>query len=106
MSASSSTPYAPWDRPETRALGCAFSSLPSKEFRACDPRLLSAGNCKVWTTFSQYGVRAINRYACRAACVCFVAAVGLERGWREREQPDHSRTTGIRTFAYWVFWAV
>lgn len=24
--------------------------------------------------------------------------VGLERGWREREQPDQSRTAGIRTF--------
>ncbi|WP_127600479.1 MgtC/SapB family protein [Nitratireductor alexandrii] len=24
--------------------------------------------------------------------------VGLERGWRERDAPDHSRTAGIRTF--------
>ncbi|TIP76937.1 MAG: MgtC/SapB family protein, partial [Mesorhizobium sp.] len=24
--------------------------------------------------------------------------VGLERGWRERDEPDHSRTAGIRTF--------
>jgi uncharacterized membrane protein (DUF4010 family) len=24
--------------------------------------------------------------------------VGLERGWRERDQPDHSRTAGIRTY--------
>ncbi|QDZ01350.1 MgtC/SapB family protein [Nitratireductor mangrovi] len=24
--------------------------------------------------------------------------VGLERGWREREAPDHSRTAGIRTY--------
>ncbi len=24
--------------------------------------------------------------------------IGLERGWREREAPDRSRTAGIRTF--------
>jgi hypothetical protein len=24
--------------------------------------------------------------------------VGLERGWRERDAPDRSRTAGIRTF--------